>query len=76
MILSNCCDASLVNEDTPMCSKCKEWCDTYDEDEEEDDHKLHCKKNHKWSEFLTFVKWCKLKCTCNKYDNEGESNVS
>ncbi len=75
MLKSECCGAD-VDEDVPLCSDCKEWCDTYDEDEEEDDHKLHCKKNQKWSEFLTFIKWCKLKCTCSKYDNEEESNVS
>ena len=71
MTLSDCCGAPLVDLETPMCSKCKEWCDSYDdEEEEEDEHKEHCKKNPKWSEFLTFIKWCKLKCTCKKYDNE------
>ena len=42
MMLSDCCSAPLVNEDTPwhtMCSKCKEWCDTYDDEEEEKENK-------------------------------------
>lgn len=40
MMLSDCCNAPLVNDDTEMCSKCKEWCDTYDDEEEEKEIKM------------------------------------
>ena len=36
MILSDCCCAPLVDESTEMCGKCKEHCDTYDDEETED----------------------------------------
>lgn len=33
MLLSNCCDAPIWGDETdPICSKCKEHCDFYDEE--------------------------------------------
>jgi len=33
MTLSECCGAD-VDQDVPICSSCKEWCDVYDDEEE------------------------------------------
>ena len=38
MLLSTCCDAPLLNSiPDPICSKCEEHCDYYDEKGEKDD---------------------------------------
>jgi len=36
MILSTCCDAQILGDEVdPICSKCKEHCDTYNDEIEE-----------------------------------------
>ena len=37
MLLSDCCDAPVYGEGDWICSKCKEHCDVYDSEEEDDD---------------------------------------